>query len=78
MPGQLMITFEPLCVIVMATDGPATTVTTKLHEAELPDASVTWKVLVVLPIGNELPLASPAIRAGGPASEQLSCANGAV
>jgi hypothetical protein len=37
------------------------TVTVKEQVAVKPTASVTWKVLVVVPFGNELPLAKPAV-----------------
>ena len=37
------------------------TVTVKLHWAVLPEASVTSKVLVVVPTGKAAPLAKPAI-----------------
>ena len=37
------------------------TVTVNEHDAVLPDASVTVKVFVVVPVGNVLPLACPAV-----------------
>ena len=37
------------------------TVTSKLQVAVLPEASVTTKVLVVIPIGNVEPLGKPAV-----------------
>ena len=52
------------------------TVTSKEHSAVLPEASVTLKVLVVVPVGNVEPLASPAICAVFEA--QLSVPTGAV
>ena len=53
------------------------TVTVKLHEAVLPDASVTVNVLVVVPLGNVAPLASPAVLSVE-APGQLSAPAGAV
>jgi hypothetical protein len=37
------------------------TLTVKLQKAELPEASVTWKVFVVIPTGNALLLGWPAV-----------------
>ena len=53
------------------------TVTLKLHEAVLPDASVTLCVTVVVPIGNVDPLANPAVRVVV-APGQLSVPTGVV
>jgi hypothetical protein len=53
------------------------TVTVKLQEVVKPTASVTLKVLVVIPRGNVAPEANPAIRVVV-APEQLSVPTGVV
>src|SRR5919198_5166494 len=53
------------------------TVTVKLQVAVLPEASVTWKVLVVMPTGNNAPLARPLVWTVV-APEQLSVPTGTM
>ena len=55
----------------------STTVTVKLQVDELPAASVTLNVLVVVPTGNVEPLARPAV-CNVEAPGQLSVPTGAV
>ena len=61
----------------LMTGGTAFTVTSKEQEAVLPEASVTLKVLVVVPMGKVVPLAWPAVWVVT-APEQLSVPTGTV